>query len=469
LNESEAVKLYQAALYVGAEGRHARQWLEYLARQEGEEAKTTMARSLSKIPVQQSTPQITEQPVVINAAQQLPSGAMHPSELPRIRVTTLQTFEKCPYRWAAENLYKGQPRVDSPYAKIGTAVHKIVEGFLMQAFGGAVDDEGVKEAWKIVPPNERQNIAEYLKSFGNLGVTQALVVEERYTMPLVEGMPDISGQTDFVYESGSETIVVHDHKTNRRREDVMEWKSKLQPLVYGLLIRREFPGYKRYMFSIGYVNAGQNVSFELTAQDEQDTYVRLRSIWAEMQQYATDNSWPQRLNDECSYCPLADTCSTKSSAMREFKASVPELLTADSLVPRYNYVQALKTIVDAELEVVKLFIKQELAARGGNWTAPTGDPQSPFASVSLYEQLTRKVEYRPILAALNTWGAQIDQTELVAAADDMCEMFTVKIGGVDNFCKKHPSFKPFLENIVVKTPSENGPSIKMAPVAKVVA
>lgn len=467
MTEEEALQLYAAALEVGAAPIHAERWLAYLTRHK--EAK--MARSLSKVIVQQPVTALVQAavdtPVKIDASQQLPPGGMHPSQLQRIRVTTLQTFEKCPYRWAAENLYKGQPRVDSVYGKIGTAVHKIAEGFLMQAFGGVVDDEGVKEAWRIVPPGERQSVVDYLASFNSLGVTQALVVEERYTMRLVEGMPEISGQTDFVYESGSETIVVHDHKTNRKRESPSEWKSKLQPLVYGLLIRREFPGYKRYMFSIGYVNAGQNVSFELTEQDEQDTYVRLRGIWDEMQKYAADNSWPQKINDECGYCAVAETCATKSSALREFKMSLPEVLTADSLVPRLNYVQALKTLIEAEIDAIQLLLKQELVARGGRWVSPTGDPQTPFVNVYLHETLTRKVGYQQTMAALNAWAAQAGPEEVQAAAKSVGELFTVKVTGVDDFCKKHPSFKPFIENIVVKMPSQNGPSIKMEAVANV--
>lgn len=455
---------------IGASENNAQKWLLYLLVQDEyvkrhEEAKTL--RSLSKVAIGQQAVQQVDKPVTINASQQLPPGAVHPSQLERIRVTTLQTFEKCPYRWAAENLYKGQPRVDSLYGKIGTAVHKICEGFLMQAFGGAIDDEGIKEAWKIVPTDERQKLVEYLASFNDLGITQALVVEERYTMRLVDGMPDISGQVDLAYESGSDTLFVHDHKTQRKREAVADWKAKLQPLIYGLLVRREFPGYRRYMFTIGYVNAGQNLSFELTEQDEQDTYTRLRGIWDEMQKYAADNSWPQRLNDECGYCPLADTCSTKSSAISQFKASVPELMTADSLVPRLVYMNALSTLIEAELDTIKTLVKKELAARGGKWIAPTGDPQNPYTEVIFEENLTRKVGYNQLMAALNAWAQQALPEDVQSVAAMLGDIFTAKIGTVDTVCKKYPSFKPFIENIVVKTPSANGPSIKLKTVAMV--
>ena len=171
------------------------------------------------------------------------------SGLEYLRVTSLRTFEECPFTWAATYLGEAKGE-DNEYSKIGTAAHSIMENFLLELWPTSVcanisqtrrlamspedkiiDDEIL---WKIIPEDEVSKLHEYMDTFSDMfeaGYT-LLTLEETLEQN-VDGVPiPIRGHSDAKFLSPSGAIVIVDHKTNRTHDTADWWRRQLQQLLY---------------------------------------------------------------------------------------------------------------------------------------------------------------------------------------------------------------------------------------------
>lgn len=369
---------------------------------------------------------------------------IHPSEVKYIRVTSLKTFELCPYTWATKYLVSGiQQEERTGPAAIGTAVHAICEDFLMQLHGGA-EAKDMSKNWNIVPINEHSNVHTYLQSLAEID-GRVLAVEERYFFKMREDAPPISGQMDFVCETPDGYLLIVDHKTNRSYNKADWWKVQLQQLCYAWMARQEYPGMKGYIFRIGYPNLGTHVQWMTNPEDDGPLMKRFDRIWESMLSYAEKKDWPQSVNDECGWCAIQDTCEERKMAITKFSESF-KMRTADKpIAEQLKWVKSVGKIIEAlqsELEK-KLIMEIELAggkltSAGAIWTAE-------------YET-RRKASYVETLQALVDFTGTYPQ-HVAILNECIPDLFNVSVGVLDKIAKSAREFKPIVEQLAIKTPN----------------
>jgi hypothetical protein len=243
-------------------------------------------------------------------------------EIPSLRVTEVQSFEACPLQWHEKRfvLPKGE---SGPYARIGTAVHKVIELFVLGQLGGVewshikfwLHNEGVSD-------DEIENCYRYLGELRNLGL-RPIAVEIAFELSPVLGQLPLTGHMDLVGVARDGALTIVDHKTNRSRESVNVWRHRLQPVLYAWAARQLWPRYETYRFIIGYVNLHEFVQWDIDGEMNDELAVaRYWQACREMQTYAARGQYEARLNDGCRFCPIKSRCPRLNAANNELLESI---------------------------------------------------------------------------------------------------------------------------------------------------
>lgn len=381
----------------------------------------------------------------------------HPSELEYLRVTSLKTFENCPFTWARKYLpAEGVPEERSGAAAIGTAVHAICEDFMMQLHATGYEPVDQSANWAMLPnEQETKNVVKYLDTLGELDCVQALCVEERFYHRMRPDAPPISGMMDFVCEMPGKRLLILDHKTNRQYNNKDWWAAQMQQLMYGWMARIEYPGFETYSFRIGYPNLGNFVQWDTNPNDDIALKARFDGIWERMLQYAAEGDWPQKVNDECNWCDVKDVCEVRRNAVHSLRESFTAKVGVKPATDRLKYLQDVDKILKGMIDRTKAEVSEDIKARGGSlttstdiWTLETGQ--------------TRVLDPVQALSALN-WYSQEHPEAADALKAVIADVFKANVTGVDRAAAKHPEIGELLARYITKEPNANA-TLKATPI-----
>lgn len=369
--------------------------------------------------------------------------------LPYIRVTSWQDFEKCPYTWAMKYLVDGPMQVQSKFARIGTAVHTMCEEHINEVFCNRHKDQAeFDQAMSIVPVEELDNVVTYLNLFTDMDVKH-LATEIRLSHDFHPGAPKISGQMDFVFEDAEGCLVIMDHKTHRHFEPASYWENRLQQLCYAWMARKQWPEYKRVKFRIGYPNLGTYVEWETYAEDDVHLLKRLHSLWNDMVQYNATNQWPQRVNEECKWCPMRTTCKANIDAVQNFQTAMLRTVGSKTTAEKLLYVKNVIKSAEAIEEDLIAKLAEEIQEAGGELKTSEGYwhmSSSNRRSAQFTQTWDTMFLYANQVPGVGQW-----------LRENAEELFTVKVGGLEKFAKQ---FNVDIAPLTTTTTSAPSPSFK---------
>lgn len=249
------------------------------------------------------------------------------ADLKYLRVTATQTLERCPRAWAARHLdHDLEPGADNFHSWLGTAVHEICEAYLKGLWSvGSPHDHAIFTMLNQagVSPTEQVSAMRYVVE--RLPQRhQVLALEHEFTLPLLgEDAPWLRGHVDLIYESDlvteDDTVVIRDHKTNRKARSIKDWEDDLQTLAYGLAVGQLWPDRPR-RFEIGYVNLGKVLTWPINERHDATARQRLADAWGNLQAqwsiHGPDNwsAWMAFAGDHCSFCPHQAKCDVKETS-----------------------------------------------------------------------------------------------------------------------------------------------------------
>jgi hypothetical protein len=364
----------------------------------------------------------------------------------------MQAYEDCPRKWSMESMFEG-PRMPSKYAAIGTAVHSVVENH----FRGTMMLKEEREQYLAAHGVNTDEIVKCLRYIDLLKKqnVEVGVLEHEFTLPLIpiEGAKQVRGHMDLIgVQNGVLTIV--DHKTNRQLEPVAVWKHKLQTRIYSMAAREIWKanGVDTVRFIIGYVNLGEFVTWETTAADDVETKQRMMKIWDELVEYCKSQKFEERLCDVCKWCSVSDTCATFQNSVVNFKDSVADLMTSTDDYEKYSLLTLVKKLVDNELDKIKERLIDTVRAAGGS-------VKRDGQIYELTQGSRRNIKFSelwPVLQGHMIMHPEFEN-ELVGYYNDM---FTAKVGGVDDLLKMYPELKAVIEPHIVRVMNEEGISVK---------
>lgn len=390
---------------------------------------------------------------------------IHPTQVKYIRATSLKTFEYCPHSWAYRYLLpEGTQDEESRTgaAAIGTAIHTICEDFMMKLHGGKemlITDE-VAQAWGIVPNEEIPNVEKYLQTLADMPITNVIAIEERLYHKMRDDAPPLSGQMDIVAEQEGNILLIIDHKSNRSYNGRDFWQSQLQQLVYGWMARKEWPGFDKYKFRIGYPNLGTFVEWETDPDDDEHLRLRFDKMWSAMIAYSSEGSWPMHINDECNWCPVKARCTEYHTSVSEFASSFQTKMASQPVTEQLIYIKNISKIVEQvkaelEMQVAKQVIDAggSLNVAGKTWTYETGQRR-----VATFQDTMRELQ-------LFT-SSHPETLDVISAA--LPDLFSVSVTALDRLKVQVPDLDAMIEKVAVKTDNSK-PTLKSVEARKVKA
>lgn len=363
------------------------------------------------------------------------------------------------------------PERSSPYARIGTAVHSIVEQFL-RGDRDLTDEQDIGNARVFLAAEglPAKEIDLCLKYCEDLRPWRPAIHRTDHTVypptPAVEHefllqMPGfgtwIKGHMDAVFASpDKEWLKIVDHKTNRTADSESWWTEQFQPLLYSWAARQLWPGYKEYWYEIGYVNLGKRVTWQTTEDHDNKLIERMSGIWARMYEMSVTGVFPAIFNDHCGWCPIRDGCTVFRQHMEMMYDNFSRSVADQPLAARYLLAQQIRKAaekVEAELKgELELQFKETgkaLTTLDG-YTISYGKPR-----------MTRRLEFSQLWVAIQEpMNADL---ELAMKVYDLApELFTVKITGVDALLRERPELYPIVAPLIRLTPGARSLIVKPA-------
>jgi len=375
-----------------------------------------------------------------------------------LRVTSAQSFEECPAKWFNENFVETERR-DSPYATIGTAVHAIIERFLIARKAGeqafAIIDKD--ENWSKIPnADERKNLRKYLDLLDKREY-EIIATEYEFSFEMYPGYLPILGHIDLIlFDKTTNTIIVWDHKTNRGYEGVEVWRHKLQPRLYTMAVRRMFPEAKNIRFVIGYVNLVTTVEWTITEEDDLVTFGRCGKIYGELER----NQFETRIGTGCQYCSLRSTCLAFSAQVTEFKEDAIAKLESSGMSNAEKYLK-LKQVVNLAkgyMLSTEIALMEEIKDSGGKIVC---DGQEFTNETGSARKLDVNDVLPIVLSALNR-----DEEEIVGLRELLPEIFTAKLGCIDELKEPFPELARDIASKII-TVSNKESSLKVTKIKSV--
>lgn len=222
--------------------------------------------------------------------------------------SSLSLFQTCRYRWYRTYITEDVPEDDSPWLKIGSAVHGALEQWRLN--GG--DRRKLYEyALQYDLPQDKYILNEVRTILHGINLPRVRVgillgVEVRIEVEF-DGF-SVVGIIDKL-ERLENKLVVTDYKTNRK----IETRKYLQQLAtYDILIQRTLPleGLEVY-YELFFVRYNRVVPFRVSEEYRREVLSR----YARLAEYITEhredsNAWPklQQNGPDCRWCPLKKEC-----------------------------------------------------------------------------------------------------------------------------------------------------------------
>ena len=378
-------------------------------------------------------------------------------EITHTRVTSIKTFHSCPARWRAEILGMGT-KSKSKYADMGTAVHYVIEKCLLHQLELFTREWEESMLWLEsvgVPPKERIALLRYITQFVLPYRPHLIDVEATMELPLVSGAPPIRGHIDCRFEGADNSVIIRDHKTSRRFDGVDHWRNQFQPLLYALGTAKQFPN-RDIVFEIGYVNFGELVRWRITPQEMAvyETYLtsRYADMHAEIVVYKRTGQWPERINDNCNYCPLRNECSALVWSHQDFMRSFDRNVGDISLGERLEWAKAVQSTVNHKVDELKEALIEEIKANDG---------QGIYVGGKLYslKKAKRRQVTWPVL-----WGKLWEVTQTLPAdqqtdmwnriMERLNDMVSVKVTSLSEFLLAYPAYSEPVNAIIESVESE---------------
>lgn len=168
-----------------------------------------------------------------------------------------------------------------------------------------------------VPDKEIGNCVRYCRRLLAENIRERLLGVELDLQAQIGGVPLLlGGHVDVIAQAHDGGVLIIDHKTNRSAEPLEVWRSRVQPLVYAALVAAHMPQAPSIRVRIGYVNLTHDVEWVVERSEVRWLERRFKQAYDEMVIYDRHNEWPERLNDECQYCPLIKDCVTMQSSLQ---------------------------------------------------------------------------------------------------------------------------------------------------------
>lgn len=375
--------------------------------------------------------------------------------LPSVRVTSVAHLAKCPRSWRAQITMPGElapSKRDSPYATMGTAVHKVVEHHLR---GDNIDRNAANLflAQAGVSEIERDKMWDYINTLSEANYPQrALAIEDEFVARAPGMDVVIIGHRDLVVREPDGGVTVVDHKTNRRYEGVSWWERQLQQRLYAWATRKQYPDARYIAFEIGYVNLGMKVRWECDPDDAIPLEAELARLWERALEADASDQWPERFNDDCGYCPLRSNCGTYEANFNALLTSFDSAVKGMTMAQQYDWVQRVRKAAESHEDM----IRAQLAARVAE--AEQGVLREGGFEFRLEERLTRRAKATEVLPVLIAAGQ--DPIAAGAIRELWDQLLTIKVGGLDALTKKVPYLKALLSGVVRKEPGDT-PSLKV--------
>lgn len=351
--------------------------------------------------------------------------------------SSIKLFDECPRRWA--DSYIDLNRYESgKYADIGTAVHLVMQEFSKNGKPYSPD----APEYKVIPAHERANVVKYVADRTDKR-RYVIAVEQEFFVDLPGVKHKAKGFIDTVYwYPETQTIEIEDHKTNRKYEDRDEWMAKIQPQIYLLIASTVlYPGAMNYRFTIGYPNLGTGVSWYHNMEDNARILERFReaSNKVALMEGSPSHSFPEKVNDNCKYCPLRSKCPSYKNAINNFQDSVSMIgEKPESPIDRYLRLKQVKKLIEAELKEAEEQVLKILES---------GPVKAGDREISRTKSSQRKVRFSDF------WNALIDRNDPDMELADkiwvhMDELVTLGVTKVDALLKRYPGLKSRVEAVV---------------------
>lgn len=377
------------------------------------------------------------------------------SQLQHLSKSSLEIFEQCPYRWASEYLFGLRDKTPNKFAAIGTASHQLMEAKLK----GQSRDRSLLA--KIPDKTERQNIVSFIDS---LPPRKTIGIEHEFRVKFRDDAPPVLGYIDHFawHPVETEAILIEDWKTNRQFESLSVWLTKLQPQIYPWAVRTIYPGTTIY-YSVGYLILNKSVSWRTDPNQDQVVVERMSNDWDQIVELTggvdrvpTLDSFPQRLGDHCTWCPVKRSCATFRNAVHHLSPeSFKELVKSPA--QRWLELKTIKSLLDDLIEEAEEELTKELLARAGEGKA---EVKHGGKTISLSQSSTRRLSVSNLLSAVreaeeagcpNVW-------EIVRERVD--ELLTVKIGEVDDLVSLVPELRKPVDSRLTRVASKPKLSVK---------
>lgn len=378
-----------------------------------------------------------------------------------IRTTSVAVFEQCPASWYHRTimplLNPDMPETQNKYAKIGTTVHSVIEAFLR---GEVTNDPDVYRVLLYdagATETEVENLQRYLDHLGELNPAETcLAIEQEWKFKVdFVGLP-LHGHIDAVFGLG-DTLLIVDHKTNRRYQNVEYWSNGNQPLMYAWAARKLWPQFKRVRFRIGYVNLGEDVEWETSKLDDVALEAKLTEVWTCMAGYFRQNFFPYHVNEGCCYCPMRNECPEFESALKTLRNSFVSAVQEQTPEERYVWITDVLKCGEAIRDQLKQeIVNNALEQSGGEDTFV----QTPNAVLKVSRGKRRAVNFLDLNDLIAKLSVEVPSLpELLREYAE--NIFTVKVTGLDLMLKARPELAAWFKQVIYDKPnSEYTLSIK---------
>ncbi|HEU0046613.1 MAG TPA: PD-(D/E)XK nuclease family protein [Nitrososphaera sp.] len=364
------------------------------------------------------------------------------------RVTWLSSMLDCPRRGYAELLGLGKPRI-SRAAINGTTAHQTIEGKIRTDFALSDADIYNRMIKEGLDKDQAPLVWRYLKTLEPL-IPQIHAVEHEFTLQILEGAPFLRGHIDAAFALSPTELLLMDHKTNRNFEGEEIWKYRTQPVCYAAAASFIWPQFHDIWFEVGYVVLDKKVRWKVNLKEARQRMLQTFSeVWAAIKVYRRTGIWPERINEDCGWCPVKDTCSTLKFAHENFMESLVQI-DEKPLVERYLHAKHVLASIEAKTNELKQEIIEQLQNNGGKL-------EHNGMLLYLYNGKRREIEYSAFAGAV---AETIRQSPEVANAlhDRYYELLdstlTVKMGMVDALVTDFPALKPAIDAAVTTSASE---------------
>ena len=335
-------------------------------------------------------------------------------DLTSLRVTQIAQFAACPRRWRANVLGEGE-QSESPYARIGTAVHLVIERYLRGEFNL---DSWLEQALYLeqegVGPKEREHTRRYCAAMEPIR-RNVVALEQEMVLEVRQDGPTVKGHIDAIFiecdANGKHHLIIRDHKTNRSHRGSMWWREQIQPRLYAAMLSLEFK--MPIHFEIGYVNLGEVVRWTPTQAEMNDALQHSLDVWDDIKTYKRMNFWPEFINDECSYCPLRNSCATLKESQRDFLGKLGKKRQEESVPEQYLWATAILKTIQTKVDE----LKAEMIEQAKDAPVKAGD------NLFIAKRATRReVDWSDVIEFF---------TDGVLDDEGMNRLFSVRLGVLD--------------------------------------